>query len=182
MNKPPLNWRRLRVALALLLIFSLAQYVSTGSLSWPKTVFHSVTSTLGEYATRPEAGWRQAAKALEGPEPELKDRPDAVELERIRGEIDFENVTFAYGDTAPALSDVDLHVVDPRGEEVFYGHPNSASGGRLDLDSNAACDLDHKRNENITWPVGRAPRGRSRCRRFDRCAGRSARGRGARRR
>jgi hypothetical protein len=27
------------------------------------------------------------------------------------------------------------------------------------LDSNAGCHLDHVRNENITWPVGRAPRG-----------------------
>lgn len=57
-------------------------------------------------------------------------------------------------------SDVDLHVVDPAGEEIFYAHPQSASGGVLDLDSNAGCALDHKRNENITWPVGRAPRGR----------------------
>jgi len=57
-------------------------------------------------------------------------------------------------------SDVDLHVIDPAGEEVFYAHPQSASGGVLDLDSNAGCVLDHKRNENITWPVGRAPRGR----------------------
>jgi uncharacterized protein YfaP (DUF2135 family) len=56
-------------------------------------------------------------------------------------------------------SDVDLHVIDPSGEEIYYGHPQSASGGTLDLDSNAGCALDHKRNENITWPVGRAPRG-----------------------
>src|SRR5262249_54084618 len=33
----------------------------------------------------------------------------------------------------------------------------SASGGELDLDSNADCDLDHKRNENITW--SKAPPG-----------------------
>jgi hypothetical protein len=58
-----------------------------------------------------------------------------------------------------ADSDVDLHVVDPAGEEVFYGHRQSASGGELDLDSNAGCSIDGVRNENITWPVGRAPRG-----------------------
>ncbi len=56
-------------------------------------------------------------------------------------------------------SDVDLHVVDPSGEEVYYAHRSSASGGSLDLDSNAGCNLDHVRNENITWPVGHAPRG-----------------------
>lgn len=56
-------------------------------------------------------------------------------------------------------SDVDLHVVSPGGEEVFYGQRQVASGGELDLDSNAGCRIDGVRNENITWPVGRAPRG-----------------------
>jgi ATP-binding cassette subfamily B protein len=39
-----------------------------------------------------------------------------VQLERLRGEIDFDHVTFAYGDGAPALADVDLHV--PPGQTV----------------------------------------------------------------
>ncbi len=56
-------------------------------------------------------------------------------------------------------SDVDLHVVDPSGEEIFYGNSSAASGGQLDLDSNAGCSLDHKRAENITWPTGHAPSG-----------------------
>ena len=56
-------------------------------------------------------------------------------------------------------SDVDLHVVGGDGEEIFYGRRRSASGGELDLDSNAGCRIDGVRNENITWPVGRAPRG-----------------------
>jgi hypothetical protein len=50
-----------------------------------------------------------------------------------------------------APSDVDLHVVDPAGDEVFYGSPEVASGGELDLDSNAACFIDNVNNENITW-------------------------------
>jgi len=48
-------------------------------------------------------------------------------------------------------SDVDLHVVEPGNEEVFYGNPQSAAGGVLDLDSNPACSIDGKKNENITW-------------------------------
>jgi hypothetical protein len=56
-------------------------------------------------------------------------------------------------------SDVDIHVIDPRGEEIYYANPASASGGELDLDSNAGCQIDRIRNENITWPIGRAPRG-----------------------
>ena len=58
-----------------------------------------------------------------------------------------------------ADSDVDLHVIGPDGEEIYYGSRTSSSGGELDLDSNAACAIDGGRTENITWPVGRAPAG-----------------------
>lgn len=58
-----------------------------------------------------------------------------------------------------AASDVDLHVVEPSGEEIYYGHAQSATGGKLDLDSNAGCVIDNKDNENITWPTGQAPHG-----------------------
>jgi hypothetical protein len=56
-------------------------------------------------------------------------------------------------------SDVDLHVVDPAGEEIYWANRQSASGGQLDLDSNAACAGDNVRNENITWAEGTAPEG-----------------------
>jgi len=55
-------------------------------------------------------------------------------------------------------SDMDLHVVAPDGE-IYYGNRTDAAGGMLDLDSNAACNLDHKRSENVTWPTGHAPHG-----------------------
>ncbi len=56
-------------------------------------------------------------------------------------------------------SDVDLHVVDPGGYEIYWGDRSSPSGGVLDLDSNAACTIDNVRNENITWGIGIAPQG-----------------------
>jgi hypothetical protein len=78
-------------------------------------------------------------------------------------------VTFAIqevgtGDVQVSLSwdtetDVDLHVVDPTGEEIYYGNTSSESGGQLDLDSNAGCGIDGINNENITWPTGMAPSG-----------------------
>ena len=50
-------------------------------------------------------------------------------------------------------ADVDLYVVEPAGgEEIYYGDQQSAAGGSLDLDSNAACAGDNVRNENITYP------------------------------
>ncbi len=58
-------------------------------------------------------------------------------------------------------SDVDLHVVDPLGNEIYHGAPNSvdaflpgssdASDGMLDEDSNAGCVIDGLRQEDVTW-------------------------------
>ena len=56
-------------------------------------------------------------------------------------------------------SDVDLHVVDPAGDEIYYRRREIDSGGELDLDSNAGCRIDGIKNENITWPTGSAPSG-----------------------
>jgi hypothetical protein len=58
-----------------------------------------------------------------------------------------------------APTDVDLHVFDPDSEEIYFANTTSASGGTLDLDSNAACSIDNINNENITWPIGGAPAG-----------------------
>jgi hypothetical protein len=55
-----------------------------------------------------------------------------------------------------ADSDVDLHVEDPDGDEVYWRNEVIDSGGELDLDSNADCVLDHKRNENVTWSTAPA--------------------------
>lgn len=68
------------------------------------------------------------------------------------------------GDLQVSLSwnsdtDVDLHLVEPSGEEIYYGHHSSAAGGVLDLDSNAGCTLDHVDNENITYENVTPPSG-----------------------
>lgn len=57
--------------------------------------------------------------------------------------------------------DLDLHVIDPAGEEIYFGHRNSVSGGELDIDANANEDtmMVHPK-ENVYWPVGGAPKGR----------------------
>lgn len=44
-------------------------------------------------------------------EPDIKDAPDAADLKRSRGEIEFDNVTFTYSkDRAPALRGISLHI------------------------------------------------------------------------
>lgn len=62
--------------------------------------------------------------------------------------------------TWDSKADVDLHVVDPSGAEVYWAGKTSVSGGQLDLDSNAGCSTDGPRAENIFWASGLiAPRG-----------------------
>jgi len=85
------------------------------------------------------------------------------------------------GDIQVSLSwdtptDVDLHVIDPFGCELYYGNETDigfgfsdecrGAGGELDLDSNAGCGIDSGysevggiRNENVFWPPGAAPEG-----------------------
>ena len=68
-------------------------------------------------------------------------------------------------------SDVDLSVIDPSDETIYYGNRNSASGGSLDIDSNASCVIDNKNVENVVWPLNVAPAGAYRVvvRYFDDC-------------
>ncbi|MCB1689361.1 MAG: thermonuclease family protein [Halioglobus sp.] len=57
--------RQLRKVLVILALFSLLQYLTTGTVRWPVALYQKVTATLSDYATRPEAGWRRATQSLE---------------------------------------------------------------------------------------------------------------------
>jgi hypothetical protein len=52
------------------------------------------------------------------------------------------------------LADVDLHIVDPYNEEIYWRHTYSQSGGILDFDNRHGYGP-----ENIYWPAGNAPNG-----------------------
>lgn len=43
-------------------------------------------------------------------EPTIKDAPDAIELGEAEGKIDYNHVSFDYGNGVPVLSDIDLHI------------------------------------------------------------------------
>ncbi len=56
-------------------------------------------------------------------------------------------------------SDIDLHVTDPSGAEIYYAARSSATGGVLDHDANAACRIAPPTVENVYWNSQNPPRG-----------------------
>jgi ABC-type multidrug transport system fused ATPase/permease subunit len=80
--------------------------------------FFDPIQSLSQFYTTYQAGMAALDKIFEllDEEPDLSDKPDALELQRIRGEIVFDDVTFSYGAGKAALADVQLHV--PPGQTV----------------------------------------------------------------
>jgi ABC-type multidrug transport system fused ATPase/permease subunit len=83
--------------------------------------FFDPIQQLSQLYTTYQAGMAALDKIFEllDESPDLVDRPDAVELGRLRGELRFEDVSFCYGegeDAVWALEDVDL--VIPPGQTV----------------------------------------------------------------
>jgi len=54
--------------------------------------------------------------------------------------------------------DLDLYVVPPSGEKIWFGHMRSRCNGVLDVDRNAGTTT-RQPVENIRWEKGRAPKG-----------------------
>jgi ABC-type multidrug transport system fused ATPase/permease subunit len=79
--------------------------------------FFDPIQSLSQFYTTYQAGMAALDKIFEllDEEPELRDAPGAIRLPRIRGEIEFDDVTFSYGD-GEALCHVNLHV--PPGQTV----------------------------------------------------------------
>ncbi|HZN88083.1 MAG TPA: ABC transporter ATP-binding protein [Thermoleophilaceae bacterium] len=74
--------------------------------------FFDPIQSLSQLYTTYQAGMAALDKIFEllDEEPEIRDAPDAIELQRLRGEIEFDDVTFAYDGEHPALEDVSLYV------------------------------------------------------------------------
>ena len=57
-------------------------------------------------------------------------------------------------------ADLDLHVVDANGDEIYWGQDMVDSGGELDLESGTGCRPDGIRTEHVAWTGGTPPPGK----------------------
>mgnify|MGYP000887213429 CR=1 FL=1 len=57
-------------------------------------------------------------------------------------------------------ADIDLRVTDPSGEELYFGHRQTASGGQMDMDANGECTPTRPTAENVRWATQTPPSGR----------------------
>jgi ATP-binding cassette subfamily B protein len=81
--------------------------------------FFDPIQSLSQLYTTYQAGMAALDKIFEllDEAPDLVDAPDAIELPRLRGEVEFDGVSFAYAAGSQyALEDIDLHV--PPGQTV----------------------------------------------------------------
>jgi hypothetical protein len=72
--------------------------------------------------------------------------------------------TYGTGDVRATLTwtgdcDLDLHVIDPSGTEIYYSNPTSPTGGQLDVDDIPNSGATGTHIENVFWPTGGAPGG-----------------------
>jgi ATP-binding cassette subfamily B protein len=107
--------------------------------------FFDPIQSLSQLYTTYQAGMAALDKIFEllDEEPEIRDGPDAVELPRLRGAIEFDEVTFAYGEGEPALREVSLSV--PPGQTVALVGATGAGKSTLAKLVARFYDPDHGR-------------------------------------
>jgi subfamily B ATP-binding cassette protein MsbA len=66
-------------------------------------------SKIMDSYSKAEVGYERIKEIIETDD-EMQDAPDAKKAPRLRGDIDFEDVSFCYNSDTPILSDINLHV------------------------------------------------------------------------
>ena len=96
--------------------------------------FFNPIQTLAEQFNMLQSAFASAEKIFTvfDMEPEIVDEPDAIELDEIRGEIEFRNVWFAYNPGEWVLKDVSFHV-EPKQTVAFVGATGSGKSTILGL-------------------------------------------------
>ncbi len=107
--------------------------------------FFDPIQSLSQLYTTYQSGMAALDKIFEllDEEPDLGDKPDAAELPRVRGEIEFDEVSFSYDGETPALCEVDLTI--PPGQTVALVGATGAGKSTLAKLVARFYDPDHGR-------------------------------------
>lgn len=87
-------------------------YVDIITFSLYVSTFVTPVRKLAQFAEQYMQGTAGFTRFLElmQTEPTVRDAPDAAELRNVRGQIDYNDVSFSYGNGIPVLSHIDLHI------------------------------------------------------------------------
>ncbi len=149
-------------------------YVIQGELSYGEFIAYllltnvffrpieKINSVIESYP-RGIAGFKQYQEIL-NTEPDVRDAPDAVDVERLAGNIRLDGVTFGYDDGKPVLDQVDLAI--SAGETVAFVGPSGAGKTTLcsliprfyDVDSGAitidGLDIRQMTRQSLRRQIG----------------------------
>jgi len=113
-----------------------------------KKIFQELQEKFEVFFIYPQKSWEERKSDIDA---EIKQRVEAAGGQYkdvdVRASLIWNN-----------RNDLDLHVITPSGEEIFYQHTQSACGGWLDVDMNVQGEST-KPVENVRWKKGEAPKG-----------------------
>lgn len=131
--------------------FSAYQYATTGSVTWVATTWHKVRTTLGDYATRPEAGWRRAADAIEDLGAAREAAPRRFDITgKVENVVDGDTVTILTA--AGKHMRVDLYGIDA--PERGQPYDTEASRALATLVAGKAAGVSVVETGGVGGPVG----------------------------
>lgn len=114
-----------------LIMAGLMDYIELVTFSLYVSAFVSPVRKLAQFAEQYMQGSAGFARFLElmRTEAAIKDAEDALVLEKVSGRVDFNHVSFDYGNGVPVLSDIELHIRP--GESLAVVGPSG--GGKTTL-------------------------------------------------
>ena len=111
-------------------------------------IFRELATKYHIWVILPRQSWEERKDDIDE---EIKQR-----VERAGGQYGDVDVRFSL--IWHNRNDLDLHVITPKGFEIYYAQKHAPCGGYLDVDMNVSGETN-KPVENVRWKKGQAPRG-----------------------